>query len=153
MADKAVSLVQKIFDWRSKTFWGTALAILSIVMDSALDFEGLPAIGLRLVQVVLVLFTIFGITDAAKQEQAALIEKIQNFVKSSPAWGVLIGMLAHLAETLPETEGIPNGLIAGAKALGVLLATMGLRQAAASARGNYDPRAPEAVEKYRKIAQ
>lgn len=153
MAEKVVSNLAKIFDWRSKTFWGVALGILSIVMDSALDFEGLPAIVLRLVQVVLVLFTIFGITDAAKQEQAALIEKIQNFVKSSPAWGVLIGMLAHLADTLPETDGMPNGLINGAKALGVLLATMGLRQVAASARGNYDPRAPESVEKYRNVVQ
>ena len=153
MAEKVVSSLAKIFDWRSKTFWGVVMGIVSVIIDSALDFNGLPAIGLRIVQIILVLFTIFGISDAAKQEQAALIEKIQRFVKSSPAWGVLIGMLAHLAETLPETEGIPNGLVTAAKALGVLLATMGLRQLAASARSNYESRAPESVEKYRNIVQ
>lgn len=153
MADKAVSFAKKIFDWRSKTFWGTAFAILSVILDSALQFEGLPAIGLRIVQFVLVLFTIFGITDAAKQEQAALIEKVQKFVKSQPAMGVLIGMLGHLADTLPETDDMPNGLVAGAKALGLILVTMGLRQSAAQARSNFDGRAQEAVEKYREIVK
>jgi len=151
MAEEVKSTMKSIFDWRSKTFWGTVLAILSIVIDSVLQLEGLPKVVMSIVQVLLFLLAGFGLADAAKQQKEDLIKKVKEYIVSSPAIGILISVLAHLSEEIPQMNDMPSGAIWAAKSVGALLVAMGLRQLSAQARANFDNRNQEAVEKYRHL--
>lgn len=120
-------MLNKLIDFKSKTFYGILLGALGIVL-SATDFIELPELAVRLVQIVGFLITTMGIRDAMLESQASLIQKIVDF-KSKTFWGVIIEAVVHLTDN-PDQFAIPEELKIVLRILGALAVAMGLRDAA-----------------------
>lgn len=122
----------KIFDFKSKTFWGVLLGVLGILLGSADYFEGLPALAAQIIQVVGLIVAAMGVRDAMLEQQTALIKKIID-AKSKTFWGVLIVGIVYVVDN-SETLPIPDELNIPLKIIGALVSFMGLRDAAKRGR-------------------
>lgn len=120
-------MLKKLFDFKSKTFWGIVLGSIGIVLDAA-SFTTLPQLAVQVLQVVGFLVTTMGLRDAMLQQQAGIVQKILD-LKSKTFWGVLIEALVHLTDN-PDQFAIPEEVKLVLRLVGALAIAMGLRDAA-----------------------
>lgn len=127
---------------KSKTLWGSILGVVTLILASGtvLPADILPpwlVTGMASVSGFLVTF---GMYDAAKQEAAGIVQSIQDFFKSQPFLGVVIAVVAQVADSIVG-GGVPVAptVLLVCKFLGGIIALMGLRGAVIVGRQNTDP--------------
>lgn len=139
---------KKIFDVRSKTFLGVLLGVLGILMNATNFFPELPKSVPIIVQVIGFVLAAFGVADSAEQNEVSLIEKAKKFFSENFGAGVLLEALAHIVDKVPVMPDAPPLAVVLAQAVGAILIAMGLRNKAAQARINKEPRSEAMVQKY-----
>lgn len=141
-------MLKKIFDVRSKTFWGVLLGALAIIIDSVPFFPKPPSAVLIAVQIIGFLLAAFGIADAAEQSETDIISKVKNFFLNNFGAGVALEAFAHALDKILSSPDAPNSAVLVAQVLGAILMAMGLRNQGAKARLNSAPVAEIKMQKY-----
>lgn len=139
---------KKILDFNSKTFFGTLLGVLGILMSATNFFPDLPKSIPIIVQVIGFVLAAFGVADSAEQSEKSLIEKAKKFFSEHFGAGVLLEALAHIVDKVPVMPDAPYLAVVLAQAVGAILIAMGLRNKAAQARLSQNPVLPASYEKY-----
>lgn len=139
---------KKIFDIRSKTFWGVLLGVVAILMDSVPFFPEPPSALIIAMQIIGFLLAMFGIADAAEQSEADIISKAKNFFTNNFGAGVVLEAISHALDKIIASPDAPSNAILAAQVLGAILMAMGLRAKVAKSRLMTTPPAPLIAKKY-----
>lgn len=146
-----MDFLKKILDVRSKTFWGVALGVLAILLDSVPFFPEPPTAVIIGMQIIAFLLAAFGIADAAEQSEADIIKKAKDFFSSSFGAGVVLESISHALDKILASPDAPNGAIVVAQVIGAILIAMGLRNQGAKARLNSAPPSNISAVKYQHL--
>lgn len=144
---------KKILDFKSKTFVGTLLGIVALLIDSSNFYPQPPQIVLTIAEIIGFALAFFGLLDAAEQSKRHIIDKAKDFFTNNIAAGILLEAVSHVIDKIPSMPDVPNGLVYLAQIVGAILIAMGLRQKMVQARANTAPPADVAAVKYRHLLE
>lgn len=121
-------IMSKVFNLKSKTFWGVSIGVLGIILDATAFYSGLPQVVAQIAEALGFIIATMGLRDSMLESKGSLISKLVD-LQSKTFWGAFIAGLLWVidnAEALPIPE--KYGIVV--KIFAALFTAMGLRDAA-----------------------